>query len=754
MGALLSILWFVDILLLGFAVESILIEGPTVMIMFASEVCAFLDFRLSRAHYVLPPQYMILLAMVWSTTMKYALNVVDLRSEVPWEEKSIYVFYVDLATDFFKLVTYVSFFGLILTFYGLPLNILRDVYLTFRSFILKCRDLRRYRQATRNMDSLYPDATAEEMENMVDKTCIICREDMEYRGPQPVPAAPGAVDGEAPPPPRPQPAQPAPPRSGPNDTPKKLPCGHVFHFHCLRSWLERQQSCPTCRRPVLASDQARAQAAAAAAAAAVPPARGGPPVGDDVVRQAQINLARNLGREAFAVVFPGLPFPPEAGGPAIPGAQAGGLAPPPREQGTPPVGRGTLPNELGVDGGASASGSGSSGGPSRTASGQDNPLARFSLPDYRLPPSGEAGLYGHPPGHPSHPPPGGWRGVAYGGYPSSSSRPGQPSSPTATHAARVPNLEERLATIRTRMAQAAATLSPANLQQQTQARWVGPIPPPPTAPVDASEASGRPVGTDATSTSTPPSSTSDDVAPNGLNGSPVEKGTVESSTPPRASPSPRQAALEAAERRAGRVPTPEIRSLPSSEITGRRRSTSVDYTAFKNYYNSIPTIPGATPTQSPSPVSFTDHKSTPTRSTAPTGYPRLIPLFNPDSPLATSYPNLLASMPPALTPPFFDTPRPLSSQPLVPSSPTEDQLRELSQLTRAGIEERLRVLVGFQDRMASLAADMGQVLSVLPADPPQLPKTAEMNTTVETKVDKGKRPVEGVNAVRIPGSQL
>lgn len=118
------------------------------------------------------------------------------------------------------------------------------MYLTFRSFILKCRDLRRYKQATRNMDSLYPNATADEMLAMVDKTCIICREDMEYRGPPvavaPEPAVDGAEPAALPPPP-----PPAVPRSGPNDTPKKLPCGHVFHFHCLRSWLERQQSCPT-----------------------------------------------------------------------------------------------------------------------------------------------------------------------------------------------------------------------------------------------------------------------------------------------------------------------------------------------------------------------------------------------------------------------------------------------------------------------------------------------------------------------------
>ena len=32
---------------------------------------------------------------------------------------------------------------------------------------------------------------------------------------------------------------------------KKLPCNHIFHAHCLRSWFQRQQSCPTCRMDVL-----------------------------------------------------------------------------------------------------------------------------------------------------------------------------------------------------------------------------------------------------------------------------------------------------------------------------------------------------------------------------------------------------------------------------------------------------------------------------------------------------------------------
>src|ERR1700741_4710515 len=80
--------------------------------------------------------------------------------------------------DFFKLITYMVFFAIICNFYGLPLHIIRDVYVTFRSFIQKCRDLYRYRRATRNMNELYPDATEEDLQRMSDSTCIICREDM------------------------------------------------------------------------------------------------------------------------------------------------------------------------------------------------------------------------------------------------------------------------------------------------------------------------------------------------------------------------------------------------------------------------------------------------------------------------------------------------------------------------------------------------------------------------------------------------
>ncbi len=62
----------------------------------------------------------------------------------------------------------------------------------------------------------YPTVTSEQLRNYADTICIICREEM----------------------------------NGDNQV-KKLPCDHIFHKNCLRSWFQRQQTCPTCRTQVL-----------------------------------------------------------------------------------------------------------------------------------------------------------------------------------------------------------------------------------------------------------------------------------------------------------------------------------------------------------------------------------------------------------------------------------------------------------------------------------------------------------------------
>lgn len=126
-------------------------------------------------------------------------------------------------------------------FYGMPIHIIRDVALTIRSFYKRITDFVRYRQATRDMNARYPDATSEEVAR--EDVCIICREEMR---PWQQPNVPGAQQRD-----NGGPARAAPTTIDERLRPKKLPCGHILHFACLRSWLERQQNCPTCRRPVL-----------------------------------------------------------------------------------------------------------------------------------------------------------------------------------------------------------------------------------------------------------------------------------------------------------------------------------------------------------------------------------------------------------------------------------------------------------------------------------------------------------------------
>lgn len=162
-------------------------------------------------------------------------DINEMELDIPgWEEKGRWIFYLDLATDFFKLTVYLSFFAILFTFYGLPIHILRDVVLTIRSFGRRIMDFVRYRNATRDMNERYPDATADEVSR--EDVCIICREEM-------TPWQPPDQEGPG----RPGGTQRVPDRL----RPKKLPCGHILHFACLRSWLERQQNCPTCRRPVV-----------------------------------------------------------------------------------------------------------------------------------------------------------------------------------------------------------------------------------------------------------------------------------------------------------------------------------------------------------------------------------------------------------------------------------------------------------------------------------------------------------------------
>ena len=186
----------------------------------------------------------------------------------PWRDRrAMLSFAIELQAQAAKFMFYLVFFAIVFTYvsvaprccissvlfitrttltmiylrpgsqYGMPINIFREVYVSFQQLRRRLVAFNTYRRLTHNMDKRFESIKDEEELDRLGHTCIICRDSMDLLG--------GC---------------------------KKLPgCGHAFHAHCLRDWLVQQQTCPTCRSDIAANearDKTRAAVAAAAAAAA------------------------------------------------------------------------------------------------------------------------------------------------------------------------------------------------------------------------------------------------------------------------------------------------------------------------------------------------------------------------------------------------------------------------------------------------------------------------------------------------------
>ncbi|XP_073993801.1 septin interacting protein 3 isoform X2 [Rhodnius prolixus] len=219
--SLLILLGILDVLFVCHAYQSTLNKGASVQLVFGFE-------------------YAILLTIVLNIVIKYAFHVNDFH-ELPWENKAVFLLYTELIMGFIKVILYFSFVIIMVRIYTLPLFAFRPMYYTVRAFKKAVNDVVMSRRAIRNMNTLYPDATAEELAAM-DNVCIICREEMRSAA-------------------------------------KKLPCNHIFHTSCLRSWFQRQQTCPTCRLNILRTPASAAATAAAAGAGAAGAPQAAPAAG-------------------------------------------------------------------------------------------------------------------------------------------------------------------------------------------------------------------------------------------------------------------------------------------------------------------------------------------------------------------------------------------------------------------------------------------------------------------------------------------
>nr|XP_020451046.1 E3 ubiquitin-protein ligase synoviolin [Monopterus albus]XP_020451047.1 E3 ubiquitin-protein ligase synoviolin [Monopterus albus] len=256
--SLMGLLAVLDFLFVNHACHSIITRGASVQLVFGFE-------------------YAILLTMVLTTFIKYVLHTIDLQSENPWDNKAVYMLYTELFTGFIKVLLYIAFMTIMIKVHTFPLFAIRPMYLAMRQFKKAVTDAIMSRRAIRNMNTLYPDATPEDLQAS-DNVCIICREEM--------------VTGA-----------------------KKLPCNHIFHSSCLRSWFQRQQTCPTCRMDVLRASNNNQTPAPAQ----VPPPAPAAPANAAPAPPANVLPAFPPGIFPFWGPFPAVP-PPAAAAAAAPAA--------------------------------------------------------------------------------------------------------------------------------------------------------------------------------------------------------------------------------------------------------------------------------------------------------------------------------------------------------------------------------------------------------------------------------------------------
>ncbi|CAJ1952320.1 unnamed protein product [Cylindrotheca closterium] len=207
-------LQLMDILAVIQFAEDIIDNGATVSVLFAFEGAILLTSVISNI-------------LLWHVHAMDGLfhhwhETADSRSSRHhwihiWKDhKATLVFAVEVQAQAAKFLFYVTFFAIVMTNYGMPINLFREVYVSFQALKSRLVAFGKYRQLMAKM-STFESPNQEEID--AEPICIICRDEMTIH------------------------------------TSVKLPgCGHIFHKSCLREWLVQQQTCPTCRSDIFAMD--------------------------------------------------------------------------------------------------------------------------------------------------------------------------------------------------------------------------------------------------------------------------------------------------------------------------------------------------------------------------------------------------------------------------------------------------------------------------------------------------------------------
>jgi len=156
------------------------------------------------------------------TVAKYGIHLVDqLKKDEFWELRGMYIFYTEFVTDSLILVATIGHYTYVIYLHGLTCRLAHIVLflhmrLAFMRLRQKIATWSNYRKMNADLNTRYQSVNEEELVHYND-SCAICLTHL-------------------------------------STSAKKLPCNHIFHTACLRSWLERNHSCPTCRKPLRSED--------------------------------------------------------------------------------------------------------------------------------------------------------------------------------------------------------------------------------------------------------------------------------------------------------------------------------------------------------------------------------------------------------------------------------------------------------------------------------------------------------------------
>eukprot|EP00076_Gallus_gallus_P035701 XP_025001239.1 ERAD-associated E3 ubiquitin-protein ligase HRD1 isoform X2 [Gallus gallus] len=154
----------------------------------------------------------ILLAAVLTTISRYVLHLLEPHCGALQENRDSCALCFSFCSGLIRALLYVGFIVSMIGTRTFPLFAAQSACLAVTQFKKAAVDLFVLCFADPSGNTLLPGATPEALP-AEDNACVICREEM-----------------------------------GPEVT--ALPCCHVFHTSCLRSWFRQQWTCPMCRMPV------------------------------------------------------------------------------------------------------------------------------------------------------------------------------------------------------------------------------------------------------------------------------------------------------------------------------------------------------------------------------------------------------------------------------------------------------------------------------------------------------------------------